>query len=88
MIGFKYQCRYVVLANIRFIQLLQQEPIVLERSAKLNKDPDRGDKGDEGDGVDRSDKGAQRREGKNSCGRAYGYVSTISPRGPKKNRKN
>ena len=48
MIGFKYQCRYVVLANIKFVQSLQQEPIVLERSVKLNQDHDRGDKGDRG----------------------------------------
>ena len=74
MIGFKYQCRYVVLANIRFIQSLQQEPIVLDRSAKLNQDPDRGDKGDEGDKGDRGDGGAQRRRRKNSCGQVYGQT--------------
>ena len=58
--------------NTDTVKIRYQEPIVLERSAKLNKDPDRGDKGDEGDRVDRSDKGAQRRKGKNSCRRAYG----------------
>ena len=34
----------------------KQEPIVRERSARLNLDPERGDKGDGVDGGDRDDK--------------------------------
>ena len=34
-----------------------QEPIVLERSARLNLDPERDDKGDGVDGGDRDDRG-------------------------------
>ena len=59
MIGFKYQCRYVVLANIKFIQSLQQEPTVLERSVKLDQVPDKGDEGDRGDGGDGGDRGSE-----------------------------
>ena len=40
----------------------KQEPIVLERSARLNLGPERGDKGDGVDGGDRDDK-ADGREG-------------------------
>ena len=35
--------------------MIKEEHIVLERSAILNLDPDRGDKGDGGDGGDGSD---------------------------------
>ena len=35
----------------------KQEPIVLERSARLNLDPERGDKGEEVDRGDRDDRG-------------------------------
>ena len=35
----------------------KQEPTVLERSAKLNLDPERDDKGDGVDGGDRDDRG-------------------------------
>ena len=40
----------------------KQEPIVLERSARLNLDPEKSDKGDGVDGGDRGDK-ADGREG-------------------------
>ena len=40
----------------------KQEPIVLERSARLNLGPERGDKGDGVDGGDRDDKADGREE--------------------------
>ena len=45
----------------------KQEPIVLERSARLNLGPERGDKGDGVDGGDRDDK-ADGREGEGGDG--------------------
>ena len=81
MIGFKYQCRYVVLANIKFIQSLQQEPIVLERSVKLNQDHDRGDKGDRGltvvMGVPKEGEGKFLRTGLRTGGRALKVVQEV-----------
>ena len=63
--------RYLIHATkIRFRKPRQrdphgkQEPIVLERSARLNLGSERGDKGDGVDGGDRDDKaGGREREG-------------------------
>ena len=41
--------------NTDTVKIRYKEPIVLERSAKLNLAPDRGDKGDGGDGGSRDD---------------------------------
>ena len=63
--------RYLIHATkIRFRKPRQrdphgkQEPIVLERSARLNLGPERGDKGDQVDGGDRDDKADGREGGK------------------------
>ena len=41
--------------NTDKVKIKYKEPIVLERSAKLNLAPDRGDKGDGGDGGSRDE---------------------------------
>ena len=41
----------------------KQEPIILERSAILNLDPERGDKGDGVDGGDKDDRGDRTKGG-------------------------